>query len=1257
MNIFSVLTRLVVLIFLVLPAMPARSAEGPSPVADPATSGAAAQIREHLQSTERDLRRQLLSIVDRKSADNPAGVATPEEIQRLRHHLRSLEQRIQAWQDVASDAERARLIAKVRTLEPLVDNLERALKHPESVAGLSCRQRALRLDWPPGEAGVSPPGLVKGTVNDDCADAIAIGDGTFFGDLTDATPDGQGCYSGSPDVWLAYSSPVTMDVVADTYGTGFDTVLSVHTGCPGTYENELACNDDFFGLQSAVGFRAQAGQQYLIRVASLYSGEGGPFTLNVGPGGGISGTVTDEQTGEAVVSVRLEVRTADGYSVGVASTDGEGDYMAPGLPAGNYVIYTENARGYLHEAYDDVPCDRTFGCSSTDGTPITVVFGTVTGGIDLALNRGGLISGTVTEATTGVPIDNATLRLWDTQGQSIGFGTDTSSSGRFAISGLWAGTYFVSVESSRYLDELYDDIPCPAGCDPTTGMAIEVSFGAITDGVDFALERLGVISGSVLDSVTGFPIASADVDVWDESGSRVAQGYADESGSYDIGGLAPGSYFVTAEDRDYLDEVFDDLPCEPDCDPTIGMLIPVSLNSTATDIDFALERLGVITGTVTHEVTGVPLWGVDVYIYNDLGEIIRSDSTGVSGSYFADRLYPGTYTAVARSFEYAQELYYEFPCRVDCDPTTGLPIAVSLNTMIDGIDFTLDQKGQVSGRVTHAVTGLPLHSVRVEIYDAGGNRVSSDDTNGAGEYIVQGLDPGPHFAIAEEFGFVTELYHGLPCVDGCDPTAGTPIAVSLNTVTGGIDFALDQQGQISGRVTHAVTGQPLRNVRIKVYDANGDRVSGDYTDSFGQYIAEGLNSGTYFAVAEDDWNYVSELYNGLPCVDGCDPTAGAPINLALNTVVVGIDFTLDEKGQISGRVLHAGQPVSGARVWIYNDSGQYEDVDFTDSDGRYVTDRLDPGTHYAVAEHDDFDNELYDNLPCEGGCDPTAGTPIPVSVNSTTQDIDFDLGYCTPTATSLCLTGDRFRVEAIWKTFESEIGAAFAEDLTADAGTFWFFDPGNIELVVKVLDICDRPENRFWVFAAGLTDVGVQLRVIDELTGESVMYYNPLGLPYVPVLDTQAFATCDAGLRRAGSSSAVVEPEAVRPSSLPASGLKDECVPGSTNLCLGGGRFQAEATWLAPNGDGGPAHVVPLTDETGYFYFGGPDNVEVLVKVLDACALPSHKFWVFGAGLTNFEVTLTITDTVSDVVRVYTNDQGNNFEAITDTGAFDTCND
>jgi hypothetical protein len=115
-------------------------------------------------------------------------------------------------------------------------------------------------------------------------------------------------------------------------------------------------------------------------------------------------------------------------------------------------------------------------------------------------------------------------------------------------------------------------------------------------------------------------------------------------------------------------------------------------------------------------------------------------------------------------------------------------------------------------------------------------------------------------------------------------------------------------------------------------------------------------------------------------------------------------------------------------------------------------------------------------------------------------------------------------------------------------------------------------------------------------------------------------------------------------------------VPTATSLCLGGGRFEVETSWRTGEGDEGAGQAVPLTDDTGYFWFFGADNVEVILKVLDACALEGFEsFWVFAAGLSDVEVTVRVTDTVSGEVREYYNPLGTAFRPIQDTAAFETC--
>jgi hypothetical protein len=113
---------------------------------------------------------------------------------------------------------------------------------------------------------------------------------------------------------------------------------------------------------------------------------------------------------------------------------------------------------------------------------------------------------------------------------------------------------------------------------------------------------------------------------------------------------------------------------------------------------------------------------------------------------------------------------------------------------------------------------------------------------------------------------------------------------------------------------------------------------------------------------------------------------------------------------------------------------------------------------------------------------------------------------CVAGPTTLCLNGGRFRVTAFYATAAGASGPGMRVALTGDSGYFWFFDPANIELVVKVLDACTFSPPNFWVFAGGLTNVGVTLIVEDTQTGASRTYNNPIGTPFAPLQDTQAFS-------------------------------------------------------------------------------------------------------------------------------------------------------
>lgn len=114
------------------------------------------------------------------------------------------------------------------------------------------------------------------------------------------------------------------------------------------------------------------------------------------------------------------------------------------------------------------------------------------------------------------------------------------------------------------------------------------------------------------------------------------------------------------------------------------------------------------------------------------------------------------------------------------------------------------------------------------------------------------------------------------------------------------------------------------------------------------------------------------------------------------------------------------------------------------------------------------------------------------------------------------------------------------------------------------------------------------------------------------------------------------------------------CQASPSALCLGNGRFSATASWRKLDGTTGQGAAVPITADTGYFWFFSPENIEVVTKVLNGCSV-NDRYWVFAGGLTNVEVTLSVTDTQTGEIRTYTNPLGTPFQPLQDTSAFPAC--
>ncbi len=138
-------------------------------------------------------------------------------------------------------------------------------------------------------SNLDPPCIPPPPPHDECVDCISINTGeTFEGTTVRATPGDINVVCGvftTNDVWHCWTADCTGVAVISLCGSNFDTTLAVFDSCGGT---ELACSDDFCGLQSEISpFEGELmvveGETYYIRVAGFGSAETGTYSLSIRP--------------------------------------------------------------------------------------------------------------------------------------------------------------------------------------------------------------------------------------------------------------------------------------------------------------------------------------------------------------------------------------------------------------------------------------------------------------------------------------------------------------------------------------------------------------------------------------------------------------------------------------------------------------------------------------------------------------------------------------------------------------------------------------------------------------------------------------------------------------------------------------------------------------------------------------------------------------------------------------------------------------
>lgn len=100
-------------------------------------------------------------------------------------------------------------------------------------------------------------------------------------DASVAPDDPFSCFGRNQTLWFAFTPATNIRLEANTFGSNYDTTLSVYTGTRGAL-SQIGCNDDAGGgVGSRVRFDAVAGTTYYIMASSLYPAPSANLVFNL----------------------------------------------------------------------------------------------------------------------------------------------------------------------------------------------------------------------------------------------------------------------------------------------------------------------------------------------------------------------------------------------------------------------------------------------------------------------------------------------------------------------------------------------------------------------------------------------------------------------------------------------------------------------------------------------------------------------------------------------------------------------------------------------------------------------------------------------------------------------------------------------------------------------------------------------------------------------------------------------------------------
>ncbi len=399
--------------------------------------------------------------------------------------------------------------------------------------------------------------------------------------------------------------------------------------------------------------------------------------------------------------------------------------------------------------------------------------------------------------------------------------------------------------------------------------------------------------------------------------------------------------------------------------------------------------------------------GVLVRLEDGGGNLLAEQYTNADGNYLFENLTPGDYRVVFA----APDGWVFGPADAggadafdsDADANGRTPVV----TLAEGednrnMDAGLHQPGQpgksaaLGDKVWWDVNkdGVQdgsepgLSGVTVHLLDAAGSRISTDTTDGLGQYLFEGLPAG-------DYRIEIELPADMALSPADAPAAGSDEAdsdispadnrspvVSLSDGERRLDVDAGlyhtegaSPASLGDFVWHDLNGDKVQSageegvpgVTVRLLSADGlTLLAGTTTDSEGRYLFSGLSAGDYVVefVTPAGLEFVDRFQGGDAALDSdADPVTGRVlVSLAAGENRTDVDAGLTAPAAETIRlgdlvwldgdnngVADPGEGLSGVEVRLYDaDTGLVVRTDITDANGHYEFPDLPPGRSWRV---------------------------------------------------------------------------------------------------------------------------------------------------------------------------------------------------------------------------------------------------------------------------------------------------------------------